>query len=54
MRRGKYVTRDASIALPFLRAPDMQRFLDRLENEEETDVLADWRDWIRPKYPKKP
>ncbi|MEA2735710.1 MAG: hypothetical protein QOE14_2161 [Humisphaera sp.] len=51
LKRGKYEPRENSIAFPFLRASEMQRFLKMVESTDETSVARAWRDWVRKNLP---
>jgi Uma2 family endonuclease len=51
LKRGKYESRDQSLAFPFLRTSEMQRFLKMLDSADETTVLRAWRDWVRKNLP---
>lgn len=44
---GSYRVQPASRAFPFLKAYDLQRFLDRLPHEREITVMRAFRDWVR-------
>lgn len=47
LKRGKYEVKEMSLAFPFLRSADVQRFLDKLDGEtDEMSFLRGWRDWI--------
>ncbi len=43
---GRYREVDASPAFPFLPMQEFQKFMDRMETEEQTSVLRSFRNWI--------
>jgi len=47
LKRGKYEANEMSLAFPFLRCADLQKFLDKLSDDiGETSFLRSWRDWV--------
>lgn len=48
---GSYRAQPASRAFPFLKAADLQRFLDRLPHESQIAVMRAFRDWVRDAGP---
>jgi len=44
---GQYEARETSLAFPFLRIADVQRFLKVDPNRGETAVMREFRDWVR-------
>ena len=47
LKRERYHERETSVAFPFLRVSDMQAFLDRFEQSNETKFIRGWRKWVR-------
>jgi Uma2 family endonuclease len=47
LTRGKYKPTKRSIAFPWLEAGDIQKFLDRRGQKNETDLLLDFVRWAR-------
>ena len=46
-RNGRYRTVSQSQCFSFLPMPTFERFLARLEHEDQTSVLREFRDWVR-------
>ena len=46
-RNGRYRAVSQSRCFPFLPMPTFERFLLRLEREDQTSVLREFRDWVR-------
>ena len=46
-RNGRYRAVSQSRCFPFLPMPTFERFLLRLEHEDQTSVLREFRDWVR-------
>ena len=51
---GRYLAITQSLAFPFLPPSTVESFLRRLETEEQTVVLRDFRDWVRSLPPNGP
>lgn len=47
---GKYRPAEKSRAFPMLRVKDLEPFLARLENEDQTTVMKGFRDWVRRSF----
>jgi Uma2 family endonuclease len=48
LKRGKYEANESSLAFPLLRSADVQRFLDRRDDDtNDMKFLRGWRDWVR-------
>lgn len=45
--KGKYAKRASSRVLPFLPIDRFEAFIHRMESEEQTSVLREFRDWVR-------
>jgi Uma2 family endonuclease len=48
---GTYRTTEKSLAFPFLRVAELNRFLRIVGREDETSVVRAFRDWVRQKTP---
>ena len=44
---GKYVLTRASIVLPTLKVPELNRFLENVGTMSETQIVKSFRDWVR-------
>jgi Uma2 family endonuclease len=44
---GKYHPADVSLAFPFLRPAELERFVALLTSKDETSILLAFRDWVR-------
>jgi Uma2 family endonuclease len=44
---GRYRRAAKSLALPFLRLSDVERFLKKVPDADETSVMREFRDWVR-------
>jgi Uma2 family endonuclease len=54
LKRGKYEPRESSLAFPSLRSTDLQRFLDRLDDQtQEMKFLRRWREWVQKELVKR-
>jgi Uma2 family endonuclease len=50
LKRGRYVPSETSLAFPFLKPAEMERFLKMYGTTDDTSIRRAWRDWVRRKY----
>ena len=49
--RGRYEPRSSSVSFPFLPIAELEGFLSRLRNENDTSVMRDFQQWVRTLKP---
>lgn len=53
-KSGDYHEIEYSLSFPFISAPDIDRFIDRLPDEATDDVIVSFAKWAKTKYKKSP
>ena len=45
LKRGKYIAAESSLAFPFFKPSEMERFLKMHGTTDDTSIRRAWRDW---------
>jgi Uma2 family endonuclease len=47
LKRGKYEARATSLAFPFLKPSDIQRYIGMLGQTDDSSIIRRWQNWLR-------